>query len=147
MPVSNDVKIIGPQPNDATQYLDGTGHFTVPFSGGGGALASRSSTAVTTASLAADAIENDTVSLARTFSLWKMDAVISGGSTPTPCRVQLYSTSAARTADAARPLGYPIALGTSSGLIAEFYWDQVYNVTPWVCAPVILGANADGSAV
>jgi hypothetical protein len=66
--------------------------------GGGGGLDARGTVQKTTASLANNATENDTVALGKSFLLLKVTA-------DRACRVRLYTTAAYRTADASRPPG------------------------------------------
>lgn len=60
-------------------------------------------------------------------------------------RLRLYSTSAARTADANRPYSVPILLGPQNKLILDLFIDQSSAVTPFFLSPAILGVNGDGT--
>jgi hypothetical protein len=95
--------------------------------------------AVTTASLASGAIENDSLTMAKMFTAFKV--VVSG-----PARVRLYATSAARTADASRGNTVPPTPGTQHGVLADLYLDTADKYT-WMCSPIIPGANNDSPQV
>jgi hypothetical protein len=101
------------------------------------ALPQSTTVAVTTASLAAGAIENDALTMAKMFTVYQV--VVSG-----PARVRLYSTSAARTADASRSNQVPPTPGTQHGIIADLYLDTADKYT-WTCSPAIPGFNNDGT--
>jgi hypothetical protein len=60
-------------------------------------------------------------------------------------RLQLYATSAARTADASRPFTIPLALGTQHKCILDLYIEQNLAVTPFTLSPAVLGSNDDGT--
>ena len=95
--------------------------------------------AVTTASLAANAIENDTLVMAKGVRVWKV--VVSSAA-----RVRLYATSALRTTDTSpdRPNTIPPTPGTQHGVILDLFLDTSDKFT-WYCAPVADGANGDTS--
>lgn len=95
------------------------------------------SVVVVTASLGTLAIENDSVTMAKMFELYKI--TVDG-----PARVRLYSTSAARTADAVRSNLVPPTPGTQHGCIADFYLDTSDKYT-WMCSPSVPGFNNDGT--
>lgn len=77
----------------------------------GGTTVVRGSTTVTSSSLAAGASDTShTLTGAKTAFVYK-------GSTTYPARVRIYSTSAARTADLSRPIGFPPT--PYSGFLAE----------------------------
>lgn len=96
-------------------------------------LSSRATVTATTASLANDATENGTVTLAKTTALLKL-------TTDRAARVVLYATAADRTADASRPIGTPATPGL--GILAEFVTTGAVTVD---CAPVPTLYNGDGS--
>lgn len=102
-------------------------------------LFTRSTAEATATSLAAGANSSQTFTMAKSFRLLKVDV---GNK---KCRLRLYATSAARTADLARGFTIPLALGAQHGCIADFYFDQGYAVDPWSCSPVVEGANLDAS--
>jgi hypothetical protein len=60
-------------------------------------------------------------------------------------RLQLYETSAARTADATRPFTVPLQLGTQHGCLLDLYIEQSLAVTPFKLTPPIVGSNNDGT--
>lgn len=60
-------------------------------------------------------------------------------------RLQLYSTSAARAADASRGRTIPLALGSQHGCILDLYIEQSGAVTPFKLSPPVIGSNNDGT--
>jgi hypothetical protein len=104
---------------------------------GTGSIGTRTTAVATATSLSAGANSYQTFTMAKSFSL------IGVSVDNKKCRVQLYVTSAARTADVARGFSVPLALGKQHGCIADFYFDQYYAVDPWICSPPIMGANMD----
>lgn len=94
----------------------------------------RTDVVVTTASLADLATENGTVALGKSFELFKAVA-------DRFCRVRLYQTAAARTADAGRGIGTDPA--TAAGVIADLIFTALSGLTI-VCQPRIPGENHDG---
>jgi hypothetical protein len=66
--------------------------------GPSGPFPSRATATKTTASLAVNASESGTVTLAKGYRLYRI-------TTSAPCRVRLYSTTAKRDADISRPIG------------------------------------------
>jgi hypothetical protein len=87
---------------------------------------SRTTATITTASLADDATENSTVALAAGYRLLQI-------TTDRACRVRLYTTSAKRTADAARLVG--VDPTGDHGLLFEFVATGAvtdYDLTPTV---------------
>lgn len=91
----------------------------------------------TTSSLANGAIANGTVSMAKTFAL--LHVSVSQAS-----RLRLYSTAAARTADASRPNSVPPTPGTQHGVLADLYLDTNDKFS-WTMAPIALGFNWDAT--
>lgn len=89
--------------------------------------------------LAANTTENDTLTMAKMFTAYKVTVNY-------PTRIRLYSTAAARTADASRPNSIPPTPGSQHGVIADLYLDESGKFT-WICSPAIIGANADGSQI
>lgn len=122
-------------PNNAAVYLDGTGNYTTPPGTGGGSASS-----VTTSSLSYTAGEtkNFTLAMAKMFGAFNVSEASNK-----KFRLRLYSTSAARTADASRPFTVPLALGTQHGCILDLYINQVGAVTPWTMTPNVFGSNGD----
>ncbi len=80
------------------------------------------------------------LTMAKTFSAWKVTEA-----TGKKFRLQLYQTSAARTADASRGFTVPLALGTQHGCLLDLYINQNQAVTPFILSPTILGSNNDGT--
>jgi len=122
-------------PGNSGVYLDGNGNYTTPPGTGGG---NASSATTTSLSYTAGEIKNFTLNMAKMFGLYQVTEA-SGKK----FRLQLYATSAARTADAARPYSVPIALGTQQGIILDLYIDQISVVTPWLMSPTVFGSNGD----
>ncbi len=94
---------------------------------------SRANVTKTTASLANNATENSTVTLAKTSKLISIEA-------DRAARVAFYSTSAARTADSGRAIGTPATPGT--GVLAEFV---LAAATPILASPSLDLVNGDVS--
>lgn len=118
-----------------------TGTMTWGSPGAGTGLATRTTVTSTYTSLAAGATDSS-----KAPTMFKSFALLGISITSNKkCRIRLYQTSAARTADLNRPYSVPIALGSQLGLIADFYFDQVNAVTPWACMPDVFGSNQDGS--
>jgi hypothetical protein len=120
-------------------FWRGDGTWATPGAGSG--LASRSTVVSTYTSLAANATDSS-----QNPVFFKSFRLIGISITSNKkCRIRLYSTAAARTADLNRGYTVPLQLGAQSGCIADFYFDQSIAVTPWSCTPVIEGSNQDGS--
>ena len=98
-----------------------------------------STVSVTTASLAANAIENDTLVMAKQVAIQTITVSAAA-------RVRLYQTSAARTADASRPNTTPPTLGTPHQVIGDWYLNGT-TAAPlsFPCSPIVFGQNGDGS--
>jgi hypothetical protein len=94
---------------------------------------SRATVTQTTASLADQATENSTVTLAKSGHLYQII-------TDRACRVVLYATSADRTADATRLVGTPATPGTG----VEFEYVATGAVTVDL-GPAVVYYNGDGS--
>ena len=97
-------------------------------------LAVRTNIVVTTASLNDLATEDGTVALGKSFELYKVVV-------DRHCRVRLYQTAAARTADAGRVIGADPA--TAAGVIADLVFTALSGLTI-ICEPRIPGENHDG---
>jgi hypothetical protein len=105
---------LSPAPTDGQvlTYNSGTGFWEPQDAAGGTAEFQRTAYVITTGSLAISATENGTKDLTVSASvLLRVQA-------DRACRVRLYSTSAARTADASRPIGTDPDPG--EGLLCEF---------------------------
>jgi hypothetical protein len=112
--------------------------------GGGGAGATGSSAArttvqLTTASLANNGTETDWVAMSKTFQLLVVQV-------SDYARVRLYSTLAARTADAGRGVGQPVPFGSMSGVIADISMTPALGILTWMMSPAALGFNDDSPA-
>lgn len=102
-----------------------------------GNVAGRQTTTLVTGTLTAGQTEDSTVTLAKTFALGKVTA-------SDFCRVRLYSTAAARTADASRPSTTQPTLGTQHGVICDLVLDTSDKLT-WIMSPLAYGANEETS--
>lgn len=108
--------------------------------GTGGAISvfpTRTTATITTASLANNAVENNTVTLAAGYRLLGFDA-------DRACRVRLYTTSTARTADADRPIGVDPDINTDHGLIFEYVATAATDVN---LSPLVDGMCPTGTTV
>lgn len=117
----------------ATFMVDNKGRLTAASNVALAGLASRATVTLTSGSLANNAVENGTVTLAKSSLLHSIEA-------DRACRVVFYSTDAARTADAGRALGTPAAPGL--GVLAEFAFSAADTID---CGPRPLLANGDSS--
>lgn len=107
---------------------------TVPSAGGGGSTLARSTVSKTTASLADGASETGTLTIGKSFR-------VIGVSVDRASRVQLYSTAAARTADANRGTRRP-PQGTLHGVIVDLAMNPVLA---WPMSPAAPGSNMESS--
>jgi hypothetical protein len=97
-------------------------------------LPARAQATKTTASLAANASETGTVTIAKSYRLLKL-------TTNRPARVRLYTTAAKRDADASRPIGTDPT--GDHGLQFEFV--STASLLAAHCAPLVDGTNLEGS--
>jgi hypothetical protein len=118
-----------------------TGNMTWGSPGAGTGLANRTTVTSTYTSLAAGA--TDSSQAPTMFKSFELESI--SITSNKKCRIRLYSTAAARTADLNRPYSTPLLLGSQHGCIADFYFDQVNAVTPWMCSPIVIGFNNDSS--
>lgn len=119
--------------------VDGTGRVTVAANGtGGGAAGSTVST--TNDSYTAGQRRTYDLTMAKSFISWKVTEA-----TTKKFRLQLYETSAARTADASRPYTVPLQIGTQHGCLLDLYIEQSSATTPFMLSPPIVGSNNDSS--
>lgn len=123
--------------NVSLTYNDGTDSLVIAATGGG-SLPARATITTTTALLGNLTSESGTVALGKSFELLKLVA-------DHYCRVRLYSTAAARAADAARAFGTAVAVGTQHGLIADVQLDAVTGLS-WIMSPKEIGSNMDEPA-
>jgi hypothetical protein len=91
-------------------------------------------------SYTAGQVRTYSLTMAKSFLIWRVTEA-----TGKKFRLRLYSTSAARTADATRSHTIPLTLGTQHGCILDLYINQSQAVTPFMLSPVVLGANNDGN--
>ena len=98
----------------------------------GGPVNARRDEVKTTASLADQASETGVVTLGKSFLLVKVEA-------DRNCRVRLYSTAAARTADAARPFGTDPTAGTQHGVICDLIVTTADSLV-WILSPQAPGS-------
>jgi len=103
-----------------------------PAGPGGGV---RQSVTVTTLSLAPQVTEHDTVTIALSFTLLSVTV-------DQFCRVRLYSTAAARDADANRVIGTNPPIGSESELIADLFLNGNTGLD-WTMSPAAYGFNND----
>lgn len=101
-----------------------------------GSTPTRGDVAVTTASLADNAVEAGTIALGKSSLVMTFTGSVK-------CRLRLYSTSAYRTADAARPPGTDPT--GEHGIMLDIVL-PTGNLT-WDLSPLSLVTNADGSPV
>ena len=110
---------------------------TVPVASG--ASATRTTVAITTGALAANATENDSITVSKTFQLLTVQV-------SSYARVRLYSTAAARAADASRNVGALVPAGTMNGVIADIAMTPTIGITTWMMSPAAIGFNDDSPA-
>lgn len=134
--------------NDAVSFTDGASYICIaPTTGNappnasfwnliasGGIIASRQTVTLVTGSLAPGQTENLTVALAKTFALSK---IVSSDL----ARIRLYSTAAARTADASRPATISPTVGTQHGVILDLNMQNSPQDLTWILSPLAYGAN------
>jgi hypothetical protein len=89
----------------------------------------------TTGSLASGAVEQSTIGMTKTFLLLKVTA-------NKPCRLQLYSTAAAATADALRPVG--VIPSGQHGVIADVSL-ETDTTEAWALSTFTIGSNLETS--
>lgn len=122
-------------------YKQAAGAWGSPVINVSGSSPSRSTVTKTTASLANGASEQSTVTIAKTFSIAKI--VVDGD-----CRVRLYSTAAAATADSSRAFTASLLnapyVGTQHGCIMDLQLVGSSNYT-WILSPEAEGANVESS--
>lgn len=109
-------------------------------SGEGGTIAifpTRATATKTTASLAVGATETGTITLAAGYRLMRFEA-------DRACRVRIYKSSAARTADANRPIGADVNINTDHGLVFEFIATGAIDA---MLAPLVDGFCPTGTDV
>jgi hypothetical protein len=84
---------------------------------------------------------NTTIPLGKTFAASKVVCAQAS-------RIELYSTIAARTADAGRAATTQPTAGTQHGVILDLNLDGVQaSFTSWVCSPLAYGANLEDGTV
>lgn len=101
------------------------------------AVITRDVATITTGSLADDATENGTVVLRPMYRLFRVDV-------DRACRVRLYTSSAKRTADAARAVGTDVDIATDHGLMFEYVATAAIDVD---LSPLVDGFCPTGSTV
>jgi len=108
---------------------------TITISGGGGALASRTTKNATTASLAAAASGDLSITAFKSYNLLKI-------AIDHPAWVRLYVDAASRTSDASRAEGTDPTPG--SGVIAEVLTTTA-GASTFLMSPAVFGWNNDGT--
>lgn len=126
------------QNQGASIWSDGTSFFSERGmgSGGGGAVPSATTKTITTASLATNASESGSTTIFKSFMLLKVQYSCKA-------RVELYSTAAARDADASRAWGTIPTLYAQNELISDT--QESAGAATWVMSPAALGFNADST--
>lgn len=104
-----------------------------------GNVYSRTTTTLVTGTLTPAQQETGSLTCAKTVAISKVVA-------SDFCRIELYSTAAARTADAARPSTVIPPINTQHGVITDLVLDTSDKLT-WVMSPLAYGANVDTSPV
>lgn len=99
----------------------------------------RQSVTLVTGVLTPSQTETGSITMAKTVAIGK---VVSSDF----CRIRLYSTSAARTADAARPPTTVPPINTQHGVIMDLVTAVSADLT-WIMSPLAYGANEDTSPV
>ena len=106
---------------------------------GSGSTQVRTTATLLTDALASNETGNGNLIMARTFQLLSMEV-------SSYARVVMYSTDAARTADASRVLGAPVPQGMQHGIIAEVIMASQLGVLLWMMSPAANGFNDDTPA-
>jgi hypothetical protein len=120
-----------PGPTGATGATGATGP------AGASGLQTRATASFTSASLADLAIQNGTLTMAAGWRL--MDIT-----TSVPCRLRIYTTTTARTADAARAIGTDPDLATDHGVLFDFV--TTASLLTATLSPLVDGYVPSGSA-
>lgn len=110
--------------------------------GGGGGPATGTTVSTASQAYTAGQTVNFSLAMAKSFLAWHVTEA-----TGKKFWLRLYSTSAARSADASRPYTVPLALGTQHGCLLDLYIDQSIATTPFTLSPPVVGSNDDGSQV
>ena len=115
--------------SDGTNYFSERGLATPPIP---------TTLVLTTGSLATGASENDTPAFPKNATLWRVTA-------SQACRIELYATAAAQTADQAgpRPISVPPTPGTQHGVLLDLNLDFLNYTSPWLMSPPALLVNGD----
>ncbi len=100
-------------------------------------LSQRTTTSKTTGSLTAGQVETGTVTLAKTILVVAVSFSVNA-------RVELYSTSAAATADVARPITTPVTVGTQNEIIMDVNLNAATGLS-WIMSPAAWGSDGKGS--
>jgi hypothetical protein len=121
----------------SSTFWRGDGVWATPPGTSGSGLASRTTAAVTTASLATSAAETGSVVMAKSLAVMKIVSSCKA-------RVQLYATAAQRDADAGRAAGTDPTSGTQHGVIVDLYLNDAGQLS-WLLSPSAEGSNGDVS--
>jgi len=100
-----------------------------------GTVEPRTTATLITGTLIPGEVENGSVTLAKTFAVGKIVA-------SDFCRIRLYSTAAARTADALRASTVQPPLSTQHGVILDLVLDTTDKLT-WILSPLAYGGNEE----
>ena len=120
----------GPAGADGADGADGAAGATGPQgpAGADGGFVARTTATLTTASLADDATEDNTITLKQGYRILKIE-------TDVAARVRVYSSTASRTADASRPIGTDPT--GAHGVILDFVTTP--SVLEWWLNPAVDG--------
>lgn len=117
---------------------ENTNDISIESAGGGASAPSRATVSKTTASIANLVSETGTITLGKSSRIVAL--LVSAY-----CRVRLYSTSAARLADAGRVFGVKPASGTQHGVILDLKLTAGTGLS-WLFSPEVVGSNGDTPA-
>ncbi len=96
-------------------------------------MSARTTTAKTTGSLVAGAIESGVVTLSKTILVVQVQVSVTA-------RVELYSTTTARDADVSRPITVPVTAGTQNEVIMDVNLTAGTGLT-WIMSPAAWGSD------
>jgi hypothetical protein len=132
----HNVAVAAPSDGQLLKWVAANNDWEPATVASGGAAPSRISTVFqTTATLVARATENTyTWLIGKGFTLFSVTV-------SNPCRLRLYSTAAARAADAGRLATVPPTAGTAHGVLLDLVLTSTTGLT-WVLSPAVIGGDA-----